>query len=234
MSKLVLVRHGESLWNLHNRFSGWVDVPLSESGIEEAVECSTQLNGTKFDVAYTSELERAHATLNVILAQQIRTGVFQHEGGSDFYTWKCKSNQCTIKDMPIYSSELLNERYYGGLQGMKKTVAEKEYGKEQVFKWRRGYFERPPGGGESLEDAYKRMLPYHKKHVEKSVTQGKNVLLVGHGNTLRALMKHLEKISDEDMPFLDLPHGKPIVYSYKRKKWICENPDAYSFNRPLR
>lgn len=233
MSQLVLVRHGESRWNLENRFSGWVDVPLSESGIEEAVICATELNGTKFDIAFTSKLERAQSTLVIALAQQHKTGVFQHEGESKYYKWTCDSNRCSINDIPVYSSELLNERYYGDLQGMRKDDAAVQYGEIQLMKWRRGYDAKPPKG-ESLKDTYKRMLPYHKRRVEKAVMEGMNVLLVGHGNTLRALMKHLENISDKDVPFLDLPHGRPIVYSYKRKKWRCETPEAYSFNRPLR
>jgi len=135
--------------------------------------------------------------------------------------------------MPIYTSYLLNERYYGKLQGMNKDIARKKYGDKRIYEWRRGYKAKPPEG-ESLEGVYRRMLPYYKQRLQKAVEEGKNVLLVGHGNTLRALIKHLDHIPDIDMPFLDLPFGKPITYSYLRKCWKCESPDAYTFKRPLR
>jgi len=235
MSKLVLIRHGESRWNLSNCFTGWADIPLSEAGIEEAKLCASELNGTKFHVAFTSELERAHATLLMILAQQHRTGVFQHETGKRkmYYQWQCNSNHCSKDDMPIFTSERLNERYYGKLQGMNKDDARKKYGDKRVYTWRRTFKGKPPAG-ESLEEVYKRMIPYFKKRLQTAVMDGQNVLLVGHGNTLRVLIKFLNDIADEDMPLLDLPFGKPITYSYKRKCWCCENPEAYSFNRPLR
>lgn len=233
MSKLVLARHGESRWNLSNRFTGWVDVPLSKNGIQEAHDCARQLNGINFDVAFTSELERAHGTLIIILSEQNRTGIFQHEGGKAFYEWTCESNRCSIDDIPIYSSELFNERYYGDLQGMIKDEAVKQFGKEQVFRWRRGYKDKPPNG-ESLEQAYKRMQPYYEARIEGALQEGENVLMVGHGNTLRAIMKRLEHISDEDIPFLDLPEGTPIFYDYEKGKYVCQNPESYSFNRPLR
>lgn len=233
MSKLVLVRHGESRWNLSGRFTGWVDVPLSKNGVQEAADCAKRLNGTNFDVAFTSNLERAHATLILILSEQDRTGVFQHEGEKSFYEWTCDSNRCSIDDIPIYKSELLNERYYGDLQGMMKEEAVKKYGKEQVLRWRRGFRDAPPKG-ESLEEAYERVLPYYNERIERALKEEKNVLLVGHGNTLRAIIKHLEHISDEEIPFLDLPEGTPIFYTFAEGECTCQNPESLTFNRPLR
>lgn len=233
MSKLVLVRHGESRWNLDNRFTGWVDVPLSVNGIREAQLTAKKLKGISFDVAFTSKLTRAQSTLLIILSEQNRTGVFQHIGEGEYYKWTCASNRCSIHDIPILTDKRLNERYYGLLQGMDKKEAQKRYGQEKLFLWRRGYALRPPKG-ESLKQTFERVYPYFNKKILKRVKKGDDVLLTAHGNTLRAIMKKLEGISDKDIPFLDLPKGKPIMYEYKHGKCICMNPEDYSFKRPLR
>lgn len=233
MSYLVLVRHGESRWNRQNRFTGWVDVPLSAKGIREAQFSARQLKKIDFDVAFTSRLERAHATLLIILSLQDRTGVFQHAENGSHYRWKCRSNHCHVDEIPIFESETLNERYYGKLQGLYKSEAVKIYGKERVLKWRRGYASRPPGG-ESLKEALERVAPYFRKNIMSRLKKGKNVLLSGHGNTLRGVVKHLEHISDENIPFLDLPEGKPIIYRYTRGTCVCLTPELYRYDRPLR
>lgn len=233
MSILALVRHGESRWNLSNRFTGWVDVPLSERGIKEAERCAKQLKQYNFDVAYTSELIRAQATLTIILARQNRTGIFQHAGEKKFYAWTCESNRCSINDIPIYTSELLNERYYGMLQGMVKTEAVKKYGAEKVLAWRRGFRERPPKG-ESLQDVCGRITPYVEGTILHALKSKKNVLLAGHGNTLRGVMMHVNGFTEADIPFVDLPESKPILYEYARGKMTCLTPDAYNYERPLR
>ncbi|MCR4278642.1 MAG: histidine phosphatase family protein [bacterium] len=233
MSLIALVRHGESRWNLSNRFTGWVDVPLTENGIKEAEKCSKQLKKYNFDVAYTSELIRAQTTLTIILARQNRTGIFQHEGNKKYSAWTCGSNTCSTNDLPIYSSNLLNERYYGLLQGMDKDEAIKKYGATKVLAWRRGFDDRPPEG-ESLKDVVKRVSPYFKNRILKSLKQKENVLVAGHGNLLRAVMMHLNGFTEEDIPFIDLPKGKPVLYEYKRGTFVCRTPNAYTFNRPLR
>ena len=233
MGKLVLVRHGESRWNLDNRFTGWTDVPLSKGGINEAEECAAELKRINFDIAFTSILERTQATILIILSQQNRTGVFQHEGKSKYSDWKSKSNRYSKNDIPIFSSELLNERYYGTLQGMKKNEAVKIYGKEQIFRWRRSYEGAPPEG-ESLRGTYERTLPFYKEKVLPHLQKGKQVLLASHGNTLRAIIKDLEGISDEDIPFLNLPHSKAIIYKFTNGEYKNLTPDVYSFDRPLR
>lgn len=232
MSYLVLVRHGESRWNVGNRFTGWVDVPLTAKGIREAVRCSMHCRAFDFDAAFTSNLERAQSTLLIILSLQNRTGIFQHEGQGKHYRWFCTSNKCLPNDIPIFESEALNERYYGKLQGMEKHAAERRYGKAKALAWRRGYADRPPGG-ESLKDTFARAFPYLSRRVLARVKRGENVLLVGHGNTLRATIKSLEGISDHDIALVDLPEGRPIVYEVRRGTFTRVK-GSYRFNRPLR
>jgi 2,3-bisphosphoglycerate-dependent phosphoglycerate mutase len=233
MSKLVLVRHGESRWNLDNRFTGWVDVPLSANGIREAQATAKRLKRMNFDVAFTSRLTRAQSTLLIILSEQNRTGVFQHVGEGEYYKWTCSSNRCTKDDIPIYPDKRLNERYYGDLQGLDKAEANRVYGKQRVFLWRRGFTNKPPGG-ESLKMTFDRVYPYFSRTIMRRVRMGENVLLAAHGNTLRAIMMHLQRIKSADIPYLDLPQGKPIIYEYKKGRCVCMNPEDFTFKRPLR
>jgi len=233
MGKLVLVRHGESRWNQCNRFTGWVDVPLSEAGIDEAEVCAHHCQAYDFEAAFTSKLERAHSTLNIILAHQNRTGIVQHEHEKKLYEWVKGSSGCGSEDIPVIESTLLNERYYGKLQGLDKHDAERKYGKEKVLGWRRGYKNKPPGGGESLEQTFDRVLPFFKKQILPRVKKSQVVLVVAHGNTLRAMIKHLEKISEKDIAFVDLPKAQPIVYGYKKGAFKRISGE-YHFNRPLR
>lgn len=233
MGSLVLVRHGESRWNQCNRFTGWIDVPLSENGMREAERCAVHCKAFDFQSAFTSKLERAHGTLFIILSKQNRTGVVQHEHDVKYYRWVKRSNMCGEGEIPVIESTLLNERFYGALQGMDKQEAEKRYGEGKVFAWRRGYHARPPGGGESLEDTFKRVQPYFVKHIVPRVRKGEDVLVVAHGNTLRSIIKHLEKISDADIALLDLPEAKPLVYKLKGKTWTHAD-GGHHFDRPLR
>lgn len=232
MGTLVLVRHGESRWNVSGRFTGWVDVPLSEKGVHEAERCAEHCKEYDFDVAFTSALERAHATLLIILSRQNRTGIIQHEGDHPHYKWRCYSNKCDGKDIPVFESEALNERYYGLLQGMDKKEAVKIYGREKVFAWRRGYVAKPPRG-ESMKDAFERTWPYFEKKIMPRIRRGETVMIAGHGNTLRAMIKRLEKISDDAISRLDLPEAKPVAYDYHKGKWT-RIEDGYTFDRPLR
>lgn len=233
MGHLVLVRHGESRWNQCNRFTGWIDVPLSENGIREAQICAKHCNKFEYTSAFTSKLERAHLTLFIILASQDRTGIVQHEHNAKYYRWIKRSNHCSADDLPVFESAALNERYYGSLQGVEKGEAERKYGEKKLLSWRRGFHARPPGGGESLEDTFKRVEPYFTRHILPRVIKSEDVLFVGHGNTMRAMIKHLEKISDEDIAFLDLPKAVPIVYEYRRGK-LRRVKGEYDFRRPLR
>ena len=187
MAYLVLVRHGQSLWNKQNRFTGWKDVPLSSLGIEEAKKAAKKLKGFKFDIAYTSVLIRAIDTLKIILR------VMKHP------------------KIPIKKDKALNERDYGNLVGMNKYEARKVYGIEQVKLWRRSYDTKPPGG-ESLKDTAQRTLPYFNKCIMKDLKKGKNVLVSAHGNSLRSIVMKLDNLSKKEVIALEIPTGVPIVY----------------------
>jgi 2,3-bisphosphoglycerate-dependent phosphoglycerate mutase len=189
MPILVLVRHGQSEWNLQNRFTGETDVPLTVKGRKEAGLAGDKLRGLNFSHAFTSVLIRAIETLELIL---------QHAGQTD---------------CPVTRDPALNERNYGRLQGLNKADVAHEYGAEQVALWRRSYSVRPPGG-ESLADTAARVLPYYRKAIEPILREGKDVLVVAHGNSLRALMMSLEGITEEAIAEVDLPTGVPRRYDF--------------------
>lgn len=219
MIKLVLVRHGQSEWNLANKFTGWTDVDLSEQGIREAKEAGQLLKekGYEFDIAYTSTLKRANRTLDLILEELDQT------------------------DIPIKYSYRLNERHYGALQGLNKAETAKKYGKEQVHIWRRSADVRPPElslddprhprfdekykdlppedqpASEHLLDTVKRVLPYWESDIKPSLLEGKRIIISAHGNSLRALVKYLDNISDADIMKVEIPTGKPLVYELDEK-----------------
>ncbi|WP_321418832.1 histidine phosphatase family protein [uncultured Methanomethylovorans sp.] len=217
MSILVLVRHGESRWNLENRFAGWVDVPLSEKGIKEAIECANYLKSFEFDVAFTSKLTRAQITLSLILSCQKKIGIFLHDDLKRD-NWSYHPMRVDESEMPIYSSESLNERYYGKLQGQNKQQAREVYGEEQVFIWRRSFDVAPPNG-ESLKDTYERTIPYFNNNIVPFLEKDKNVIIVAHGNSLRSVIKYIEGILDEDIPKFELNTGDPVVYDYEKGKF---------------
>ena len=214
MIKLVLLRHGQSVWNEENRFTGWTDVDLSRRGREEALEASRLLksHGYCFDCAFTSVLERAIRTLWIVL------------------------DHLDLMWIPVEKSWRLNERHYGALQGLNKAATAKRYSDEQVHLWRRSYDVRPPDltkederhpvhdaryknlpeqnlpSGESLKDTVTRFLPYWKEALEPSLRAGHRSIIAAHGNTLRALVKYVEEISDADIAELEIPTGIPLVY----------------------
>ena len=187
MAKLVLVRHGQSQWNLENRFTGWIDVPLSEKGIEEAHRAGQALKGLTFYKAFTSKLQRAQQTLKIILEE---------------------INQMQI---PIVEDQALNERHYGDLQGLNKTETAKKFGDEQVLIWRRSYDVAPPNG-ESLKDTAARTLPYFKSQILPQVIAGQNILVAAHGNSLRSICMELDQLTKEQVLKLEIPTGLPIIY----------------------
>ena len=187
MAQLVLIRHGESQWNLENRFTGWVDVPLTEKGREEARGAGEKLRDIRFDKAYTSVLQRAIETLEILLE------VIGQER------------------IPVERDPALNERHYGDLQGLNKAETAEKVGKEQVHVWRRSYDVAPPGG-ESLKDTAARTLPYYESHIVPDVRAGKNVLVSAHGNSLRSIVMHLDRLTKEQVLELNLATGVPIVY----------------------
>lgn len=213
MSKLVLVRHGLSRWNMQNRFSGWVDMPLAEQGIVEAQRCAKELQQLPIDICFTSELSRAQETMSIILTKQTRTGIFIHDSAK-YRSWSIGANQIDGTDeIPIFSTQLLNERYYGALQGMDKDEARRKYGEQNVLTWRRSYDVRPPKG-ESLKDVYERTVPFFNRVVMKHLKKGKNVVVSAHGNSLRAILKSLESIGDNEIVNLEFFNGRPIIYQY--------------------
>lgn len=186
MPTLVLVRHGQSLWNKEDRFTGWIDVPLSEQGEEEARRAGALLKGMRFDVAYTSALMRAQDTLAIMLEEM---GV----------------------DLPVIRDQALNERMYGDLQGLNKEATRKKYSPEIVLLWRRSYDIAPPGG-ESLKDTAARTLPFFERAILGDIRQGKNVLVVAHGNSNRSIVMQLDALSEEEVIALNLDTGVPYVY----------------------
>jgi 2,3-bisphosphoglycerate-dependent phosphoglycerate mutase len=186
MGVLVLVRHGQSQWNLENRFAGWSDVPLTAQGREDAAAMAGHLRDFHFDAAFTSKLQRAAETLRIVLRE-------------------------LQQDIPVVADTALNERHYGDLQGLNKAELAAQYGQDQVYRWRRGYSDRPPNG-ESIEDCVKRVNPYFVEHILPEVTSGKTVLVVAHGNSMRPMMKHLEQLSPEETAVMEIGLCTPYVY----------------------
>ncbi len=196
-SKLVLVRHGQSEWNAKNLFTGWKDPKLTDLGIREAIKAGELLDirNLKFDLMFTSDLFRAQETGRLILEQ---------------------INQ---KDIEIIQDQSLNERNYGDLAGLNKDEAREKWGEEQVHIWRRS-FDVPPPGGESLKNTAERVLPYFEREIMPKVKKGLNILVAAHGNSLRALVMHLEKISSEEIVKLEIATGDPLIYEFSNGDFV--------------
>ena len=186
MALLVIFRHGQSVWNLENKFTGWVDVELTEKGIQEAKNAGEKLKSFHFDVAYASDLKRAQNTLSIAL-------------------------EVAGKTVPTTYNKALNERMYGDLQGLDKTETAKKYGDEQVKIWRRSY-DVPPPNGESLKDTTARVIPYYKAEIEPQLKAGKNVVIAAHGNSLRALIMYLENMTPAQILEFEIGTGIPSLY----------------------
>lgn len=208
MPHLILLRHGESQWNLENRFTGWVDVPLSPKGEEEARQAGEKLKGYKFDKAYTSVLKRAIDTLNIVLK------ITRQE------------------NIPIEYDKALNERHYGALQGKDKAEIGRLYGEQQLKIWRRSYDIPPPsektelnplGISESLKDTAARTIPYFESKILPDIHSGKNVIVAAHGNSLRSIVMKLNDLSKEEVLELNIPTGIPLVYVYDAKGRIQDH-----------
>ncbi|MBI4517967.1 MAG: 2,3-bisphosphoglycerate-dependent phosphoglycerate mutase [Deltaproteobacteria bacterium] len=195
MALLVLLRHGESQWNLENRFTGWVDVPLTDKGREEARRAGEKLRDIHFDCAFTSVLQRANETLAIVLQVIGQAGI------------------------PIERDQALNERHYGDLQGLNKAETAEKFGKEQVHLWRRSYNIAPPGG-ESLQDTAARTLPYFESKIVPALKTGNNVLVAAHGNSLRSIVMQLDQLTRQQVLELNLATGVPVVYEFDMKMRI--------------
>ena len=213
LATMVLVRHGQSQWNLENRFTGWMDIPLSTKGSQEATSAGKKLRNMHFDTIYISHLLRAIQTLHYILLelQDKRIPIIYHEE-QRIHKWE-HYNGDRNNEIPIYQSVDLAERYYGDLQGLNKAETMKKYGENQVHLWRRSYDVNPPNG-ESLKDTCERTLPYYKNYILPELQVGKTILIVAHGNSLRSITKYVENISDKDIPNVEIPTGVPIIYTF--------------------
>ncbi len=200
MGTLILLRHGQSTWNLENRFTGWIDVPLTPQGEREAEEAGRLLRDFKIDVAYTSDLIRAIDTLTIAL------------------------RAARQENVPMRKDKALRERMYGDLQGLNKAEVARQYGDEQVKLWRRSYDIAPPKG-ESLKDTAERTLPYFNSVILPDVTAGKTVLISAHGNSLRAIVMELDHLSKAEVLELNIPNGVPIVYEIDEKGNVLAKKD---------
>lgn len=215
MGKLVLIRHGESMWNKMNVFTGWVDVPLSTEGIAEAQKAGEELAGISFDAVFTSIQIRAIETAMILLAsaKSAKTPVIIHSEGKMKEWTTIFSAETANNILPVFSDWHLNERYYGHLQGLNKTATVNKYGEDQVHLWRRSYDVAPPEG-ESLKDTAARTIPYFKSRVMEQLKMGKNVLVSAHGNSLRSIVMFIENLSPEEIVKYEIPTGKPLFYQF--------------------
>ncbi|NER79554.1 MAG: 2,3-bisphosphoglycerate-dependent phosphoglycerate mutase [Leptolyngbya sp. SIO1D8] len=217
MTTLILLRHGQSLWNAANKFTGWVDVPLSERGRAEATIASCKLRAYGVNVCFTSLLMRALETAVICLTEcdeicDGRIPIIKHAADDpEWHGWDNYHGDAS-EELPIFTTAALDERYYGQLQGLNKAETAEKYGQEQVHAWRRSFSVRPPGG-ESLEDTMNRTIPFFRDRILAHLTQGDNVLVAAHGNSLRAIVMYLDNLSSEDVPNLNLKTGVPIVYT---------------------
>ncbi len=216
MAKLYLLRHLKSQWNKDDRFAGWVDNPLSDEGRAQATGIADQLRDQKIDVAYCNALMRCTETV-VRVFEHIdgKYPLFLHIDGGRMQTWGNYIGT-NMGEIPFYVTENLNERYYGSVQGLNKAETAEKYGADTVHLWRRGYKDAPPEG-ETMEDTCKRALPVFKEYIAKDLEAGKNVLVVASHNSLRAIVKHIENISDEDVVNLELPFGSLVGYEFDGK-----------------
>ncbi len=193
MGTLILIRHGQSLWNLENRFAGWSDIPLTEQGTKDAAVTGAQLREFTIDAAFTSRLQRAQSTLQIILKTLGQAKV------------------------PVEKDSALNERHYGDLQGLNKAETAQKYGQEQVLLWRRS-FDTPPPNGESIADCVRRTTPFFVHYILPRVQAGETILVVAHGNSIRPILRHLEKLDDDTTAEMEIGLCTPYIYWFDGKK----------------
>lgn len=217
-TKLILLRHGQSEWNKLNLFTGWVDIPLSYEGIQEALNAGKQIADLPIDVIFISSLVRAQMT--AMIAMSVHRGgkvpVLPHLGKLKDWA-KIYSPEAEKKTIPVIAAWELNERMYGELQGLNKQETREKFGDEQVHIWRRSYDVAPPNG-ECLADTAARAIPYFQNHVIPFLKEGKNVFIAAHGNSLRSIIMHLDGLSKEEVIKLELATGVPVIYNYSEGK----------------
>lgn len=219
--QLILMRHGQSLWNKKNLFTGWVDVPLSTKGIEEALEGGERIKHLPIDAVYTSSLCRAQVTAFLALSRhdEQKTPVIHHPEGEKLEEWgKIYSEKTAESTIPVYCHWELNERMYGELQGLNKDETRAKFGVDQVKVWRRS-FDTPPPNGESLKETAARAIPFFEKAILPRIKKGECVFIAAHGNSLRAITMYLKNLSPEEVVKLEIPTGEPICYTYSENQW---------------
>lgn len=221
MAKLILLRHGASVWNELNLFTGWVDIPLSVRGIDESISAGRIIANIPIAVIFVSSLIRAQQT--AMLAMSVHQGgkvpYILHPGQDKLGEWgRIYSEEAKDMSVPVTVAWQLNERMYGELQGMNKQEMRKKFGDEQVHIWRRSFDVAPPGG-ESLKMTAERSIPYFKEMILPYLEEGKNVFVTAHGNSLRSIIMHLENLSADEVVNLEIPTGIPLIYSYSQGKW---------------
>ncbi|KAI3672409.1 hypothetical protein L6452_38497 [Arctium lappa] len=225
---LILIRHGESLWNEKNLFTGCVDVPLTKKGVEEAVEAGKRISNIPVDMIYTSALIRAQMTAMLAMTQHRRKKVpiVLHKESEQAKSWSQVFSEETGRQcIPVVTAWQLNERMYGELQGLNKQETADKYGKEQVHEWRRSY-DIPPPNGESLEMCAERAVAYFKQQIEPQLRAGKNVMIAAHGNSLRSIIMYLDKLTSQEVISLELATGIPMLYIVKEEKYIRRGSPA--------
>ena len=229
MASLILMRHGQSMWNAANLFTGWVDVPLTQVGIDEAIAGGKKLADVQIDEVHTSTLIRAQMTAMLALSQHnsgktpvlqyVDSGESMSENEQKMVEWSQLHDDADDSNiLPVYVSWQLNERMYGDLQGMNKQATRDKFGDDQVKIWRRSY-DTPPPNGESLELTADRTIPYLQSVLLSRYEQGKNLFVAAHGNSLRSIIMHLEGLSKEDVLELEVPTGVPMIYELQDGQW---------------
>ncbi|XAR48578.1 Phosphoglycerate mutase (2,3-diphosphoglycerate-dependent) [Bertholletia excelsa] len=219
---LILIRHGESLWNEKNLFTGCVDVPLTKKGVQEAIEAGKRISNIPVDLIYTSALIRAQMTAMLAMMQHRRKKVpiITHNENEQAKSWsQIFSEETKKRCIPVITAWQLNERMYGELQGLNKQETADRYGKDQVHEWRRSY-DIPPPNGESLEMCADRAVSYFKEQIEPQLLFGKNVMIAAHGNSLRSIIMYLDKLTSQEVISLELSTGIPMLYIFKEGKFI--------------
>ncbi len=220
-AKLVMMRHGQSEWNRKNLFTGWVDIPLSVKGVDEAIEGGKKIAHVPVDIIFTSSLIRAQMTAMLAMLHHSSRKVpcVQHPGEGKLEEWsQVYSEEAIASCIPVYCAWELNERMYGRLQGLNKQETREEFGDEQVHIWRRSFDQAPPEG-ESLEMTAARTIPYFKEKILPLLLEGKNIFISAHGNSLRSIVMYLDGLTRDQVTHLELATGEPLFYTFAHGKW---------------
>lgn len=220
MAQLILMRHGQSVWNKKNLFTGWVDIPLSEEGIRESMDGGKRIRDIRIEIVFTSTLIRSQMTVALSLLHHSsgKVPLFHHEKGTKLDKWGHMYGDGAGLTIPVYSAWELNERMYGSLQGLNKVETAQKFGADQVQNWRRSFDTVPPGG-ESLSMTIDRALPFFMEKIVPCLEANQNVFVVAHGNSLRGIVMYLDGLSKEEVVKLEIATGEQISYSYDQGRW---------------